>query len=190
MTTTHVFDAAYVLADKMREIAGTGKFNAGERRKYTDSKICDEGAAEVADAIRAMCGAMVMLFDDGPEPESSRVANGRARGGHARAASLTAERRVEIARAAAAVRWKGVEGDKPAAPSITPPPTGPTPGPTPGPNGQYIAVARAAHETSTVIFGVEPEPAIPPEPAPRGSENAVLPDGTEIVPSGSLEDRT
>lgn len=39
-----------------------------------------------------------------PQP---RPPSGRARGGHARAAALPAERRAEIARAGAAARWSG-----------------------------------------------------------------------------------
>lgn len=44
-----------------------------------------------------------------PEPESQQARAGRAggqKGGKARAASLTAERRREIARKAAAARWQ------------------------------------------------------------------------------------
>ena len=39
------------------------------------------------------------VVDEEPQPE------GRARSGHARAASMSAERRAEIARKAAAARW-------------------------------------------------------------------------------------
>lgn len=39
--------------------------------------------------------------------------NGRANGGHARAASLSPERRSEIARHGALARWRGDHADKP-----------------------------------------------------------------------------
>jgi hypothetical protein len=68
-----------------------------------------KGEKRPADVI----GAAIMVgriatgeIEEGSEPETKAAATLGRRGGKARAASLTPEQRSEIARAAAAVRWK------------------------------------------------------------------------------------
>jgi hypothetical protein len=68
-----------------------------------------KGEKRPADVI----GAAIMVgriatgeIEEGGEPETKAAATLGRRGGKARAASLTPEQRSEIARAAAAARWK------------------------------------------------------------------------------------
>ena len=72
-----------------------------------------KGEKRPADVI----GAAVMIgriatgeIEEGGVPETKAAAALGRRGGNARAASLTPEQRSEIARAAAAARWKKSDG--------------------------------------------------------------------------------
>jgi hypothetical protein len=71
MTTIHTFEAAYALADMMREAAGTGKHYCVPATAHMDDDYCVRRVAESRLSILAMNRAMAAMLNDtdeiGPE---------------------------------------------------------------------------------------------------------------------------